>query len=218
MSCKMGTLSISGFTFRTMARIGVALTVVGMASIVACVQAAGPTATSTPNQATMAPGIAPKPTAALPQPTAARPAASQPPTPTNSPGAQPSKVPETVLPLPPTPAPTASSQPGPGGSPGQSQGTPQPPAKSEPVPPSARQQVDLAKQDLAKRLNVPVERIAATKVVEIVWPDAALGCPEPGRMYATVLMDGFQITLEADGKTFEYHTDRGTRLVLCQKK
>jgi hypothetical protein len=49
------------------------------------------------------------------------------------------------------------------------------------------------------------------------WSDASLGCPQEGMMYAQVITPGYLIVLEAQGQTFEYHTDQGTNVVLCQK-
>ncbi len=34
--------------------------------------------------------------------------------------------------------------------------------------------------------------------------------PEPGQMYAQVLIEGFRIVLEAGGKKYEYHFGNGT--------
>jgi hypothetical protein len=82
------------------------------------------------------------------------------------------------------------------------------------VPPSAQQVVQLAKEDLARRLDLPPEAIEVVSVEEVDWPDTSLGCPEPGMMYAQVITPGFQVVLEAEGQMYEYHTG-GRQLVLC---
>lgn len=67
--------------------------------------------------------------------------------------------------------------------------------------------VDLAKKDLSERLNIPVGDIKLAKEEAVDWPDASIGFPEKGMMYAQVITPGFQITLNAQGKLYEYHSD-----------
>ena len=86
------------------------------------------------------------------------------------------------------------------------------------LPPDATTQAERAKQDLAQRLSIPLDQIAIVKVEEVEWPDASLGCPEPGKMYAQVIIPGYRITLSAKGQTYDYHADRGERVALCQPK
>ena len=46
------------------------------------------------------------------------------------------------------------------------------------------------------------------------WPDASLGCPQPGETYAQALTAGFVIELEVGGARHVYHSD-GQRVVQC---
>ena len=46
------------------------------------------------------------------------------------------------------------------------------------------------------------------------WPDASLGCPEPGHSYGQVITPGFLVRVRVRGETWEYHTD-GKRVVRC---
>jgi hypothetical protein len=73
----------------------------------------------------------------------------------------------------------------------------------------------LARADLARRTALPEESIVASSVEEVIWPDASLGCPQPGMLYAQVLTPGFEILLEAEGQEYEYHTDSDQLVVLC---
>ncbi len=57
--------------------------------------------------------------------------------------------------------------------------------------------VTKCQQDLAQRLNIPVKDIAVIDAEAKVWPDAALGMPEPGKVYAQVQTPGWRIVLEA---------------------
>ena len=67
--------------------------------------------------------------------------------------------------------------------------------------------VDLAKTDLSEKLNIPAEEIQLVKEEAVDWPDTSLGYPEKGLMYAQVITPGFRITLKAQDKLYEYHSD-----------
>jgi hypothetical protein len=66
--------------------------------------------------------------------------------------------------------------------------------------------VDLAKQNLSEKLNIPVEEIQLVKTEAVEWPDTSLGFPEKGMMYAQVIKPGFRIILKAQDKLYEYHS------------
>jgi len=78
--------------------------------------------------------------------------------------------------------------------------------------------VELAKADLADRTGTDKEQITMVSVKAVDWPDASLGCPEPGMFYAQVITPGYKIVLSHDGERYEYHTDRSSRVVLCQQQ
>jgi len=86
-----------------------------------------------------------------------------------------------------------------------------------PFPGSVGAPIEQARQDLAKRLGVSVDDIEVQAVEAVEWPDASLGCPQPGMMYAQVITPGYRILLRAGGETYEYHSDR-KRAILCQPK
>ena len=73
---------------------------------------------------------------------------------------------------------------------------------------------ELARRDLAARIGVPPDAIKKRSTRPAVWPDASLGCPKPDTMYAQVETPGFRIELEANGKTYRYHSDM-QRVVPC---
>jgi len=79
----------------------------------------------------------------------------------------------------------------------------------------AEQIIQLAQKDLAQRLSLAPEAIRLVSVKAMEWSDASLGCPQPGMMYAQVITPGFRAVLEAEGQTYEYHTDAGRSVVLC---
>jgi len=50
----------------------------------------------------------------------------------------------------------------------------------------------------------------------VTWPDGALGCPEPDRMYTQALVDGYRIELESDGELTAYHGAVGESPFRCE--
>jgi len=86
------------------------------------------------------------------------------------------------------------------------------------IPPGLGAAMELARQDLAERLGMPINEIAIVSMEAVEWPDASLGCPKPGMMYAQVITPGYRIILEAGGKRYEYHSDRGKRAILCAEE
>ncbi len=76
--------------------------------------------------------------------------------------------------------------------------------------------IDQAKRDLAKRLSIPVDQISLVEAQEVVWRDSSLGCPQKGMMYLQVLMPGYLVILETNGKEYEYHAGMGTDAFYCE--
>ncbi len=48
------------------------------------------------------------------------------------------------------------------------------------------------------------------------FPNAALGCPQEGQMYAEVVTDGYQVILEAQGQTYDYRLTDQENVILCE--
>ena len=49
----------------------------------------------------------------------------------------------------------------------------------------------------------------------VTWPDASLGCPEPGRMYTQSLVSGYLLRVQAGAALLEYHAGAGGRWLYC---
>ena len=81
---------------------------------------------------------------------------------------------------------------------------------------SSDQLVSLVKQHLAKQLGITLDQITLSDIKPVVWRDAGLGCPKPGVDYIQVETPGYQIVLEAQGQTYNYHTDKTQRFVPCR--
>jgi hypothetical protein len=73
--------------------------------------------------------------------------------------------------------------------------------------------VAAAKALLAKDLGLRAQDVQLRRAVATEWPDARLGCPgrEPA---AQVVVPGYRVLLEADGRTHAVHTGGG-RAVRC---
>ena len=84
------------------------------------------------------------------------------------------------------------------------------------VPSELQGFADQAKADLAARLGVDVNQIEVLEAIEVVWPDASLGCPQPGMAYAQVSQDGLLIRLSAGGRMYFYHSGGTGDLFLCE--
>lgn len=85
------------------------------------------------------------------------------------------------------------------------------------LPGGAEVLVDLAKADLAGRLDIEISAITLISYEDVVWPDSSLGCPQPGMAYMQVPKDGSRIILDFEGTTYDYHTGGGRDPFLCEQ-
>jgi hypothetical protein len=69
--------------------------------------------------------------------------------------------------------------------------------------------------DAAKRFKVAESAVVLAQAEKVTWSDASLGCPEPGRMYAQMLVEGFRITAKTSAGSLIYNTDGGGNVVSC---
>lgn len=91
-----------------------------------------------------------------------------------------------------------------------------PTAATASIPAGSQAAVDAAVAELARQAAVDAGEISVVSVEATDWPDPSLGCPEPGLMYPQVITPGYRVVLEAQGATYEYHTDAsGQRAVTC---
>lgn len=77
--------------------------------------------------------------------------------------------------------------------------------------------IDTAVADLADRLAVPASQIHLVEAREVEWPDASLGCPQPGMMYKQVPEDGALIILQVEGVFYRYHSGGNRQVFLCEQ-
>jgi hypothetical protein len=67
--------------------------------------------------------------------------------------------------------------------------------------------VDAVVADIARIASLPVDQVTVVSAAPVTFPDGGLGCPEPGKVYIQVLVEGFRIVAKAGGTTYDY---RGT--------
>ena len=76
--------------------------------------------------------------------------------------------------------------------------------------------IEIAKNDLARRLSASVDEINLIDAKSVVWPNASLGCPEEGMFYAEVLTPGYLIVLSVGTLEYEYHAGSRSEVVYCE--
>ena len=82
--------------------------------------------------------------------------------------------------------------------------------------PALEPYVQKAQEDLAQRLNISRNEIQVIEAKAVVWPDAGLGCPQPGMAYAQVQVEGVLVRLSHQGMTYDYHGGGSQDLFLCE--
>lgn len=75
--------------------------------------------------------------------------------------------------------------------------------------------IKAAVDDLTRRLG-QLDGVSIVKAARVTWPDASLGCPQPGFSYAQVLTPGILLVLSHQGREFDYRTVGSTPL-LCSE-
>jgi len=75
--------------------------------------------------------------------------------------------------------------------------------------------VQTAIADLAARLGAEPAEIRVVSVEEVVWPNHAMGCEQPGMAYAQVPVDGLRIVLAHGGIEYVYHSGGSIEPFLC---
>jgi hypothetical protein len=79
------------------------------------------------------------------------------------------------------------------------------------------QVAELARADLADRLQVDPTQIEIVSAERVTWPDGSLGCPQPGQFYTQALVDGSRVILGIDNRSrvYVYHAGSDSQPFLC---
>lgn len=90
------------------------------------------------------------------------------------------------------------------------------PAVKEPLSVETATLVAKAKEILTQKMpEVNAAGITLSAAETRQWRDSSLGCPREGMMYNQVITPGYLIVLEAEGKTYEFHTNKAEKVILC---
>lgn len=71
-----------------------------------------------------------------------------------------------------------------------------------------------AREALAKQLQIEPAAIQVISVEEVQWPDGCLGVRTPGVFCIQIVVPGYRVVLEVDGRRYIYHTDMEGRQVV----
>ena len=78
-----------------------------------------------------------------------------------------------------------------------------------------REVINLVLTDAAGRSGLIIEKLRLTKIESDQWPDASLGCPQTGRVYAQVVSTGNRVVVDAGGEFLEYRVAPSGEFWLC---
>jgi hypothetical protein len=78
---------------------------------------------------------------------------------------------------------------------------------SAPTQTNAYLATSAAKFVLAEHLNIGKDQVQIVDAQPVQWPDSCLGVPQPGIMCAMHVVDGYRITLSANGHTYEVNSN-----------
>lgn len=70
-----------------------------------------------------------------------------------------------------------------------------------------------AREALAERLAVPLDAVRILSTAEAVWPDGCLGLADEGEDCTQVILNGYAVSLSAQGGTYRYRTDTDGSIV-----
>lgn len=82
-----------------------------------------------------------------------------------------------------------------------------------PVEPAAQK----AREDLAIKRSLDAGKIVILEVKDMEWPDACLGISNPEEMCAQVITPGFKVTMEHQGETYIYRTNKDGSMVRAEE-
>ncbi len=95
--------------------------------------------------------------------------------------------------------------------------TPSPPAQSN-LDPRLAAYAATATADLAARLAIAPSAVRLVEAAFVTWNDSAMGCPQPGILYAQALQEGALVRIEAGGRTYPYHVGPDGVPFLCEDR
>jgi hypothetical protein len=81
--------------------------------------------------------------------------------------------------------------------------------------PEAKAAGEQARAEAARKLQADAGEFNIVAIEAVQWSDSSLGCHRPGAMYQQVIMDGYTVVLERQGKRHQVNV-AGSRAVMCE--
>lgn len=75
--------------------------------------------------------------------------------------------------------------------------------------------LDAVLADASARSGVPQDQLVIREARAVTWSDGSLGCPEPDQAYIQILIDGYQVIVEAGDTIYDYRLDGQGNFKLC---
>src|SRR6188508_1760077 len=69
--------------------------------------------------------------------------------------------------------------------------------------------------DAARRFQVAETAVVLANAEQVTWGDGSLGCPQPGRSYTQMLVEGYRVTATTAAGRLLYHTDTRGNVATC---
>lgn len=80
------------------------------------------------------------------------------------------------------------------------------------------QQGRVARDTLAKQLDMPSRDLSLVSIEPVVWASGALGCPKLGESYMQAHVSGTLIIWSAKGVQYRFHAVKGGKPFYCSNK
>ena len=75
---------------------------------------------------------------------------------------------------------------------------------------------DAVVADALARSGAQRSAVAVAKSEQVQWSDGSLGCPAPGTMYTQAIINGYQVILTINNRSYDYHLSDSGYFVLCE--
>lgn len=91
-------------------------------------------------------------------------------------------------------------------------GPPPPSADVGGAPPTLLAQT---RADAAHRASVAESAVVLRIAEAVTWPNGALGCAQPDRVYTQALVRGWRVVWQAGGREWHFHAGRSANWLWC---
>lgn len=90
------------------------------------------------------------------------------------------------------------------------------PVEAAQLSPEVEQVVMKVKQVLVEQLQVDLDAVSLVSVEATEWPNGCLGLPAAGEMCTMMIVPGYRVSLEVEGRQYVFRTDADARSIRMQ--